>query len=479
MSAADQTLQLTLRVAPPKQAPVQFTVARAAALVVSDVTMFVVSSILAFSIIHHHVSFGFLQGTPLYSVLAYMLIWLVTFERVGLYRRSFAFSTRDEFYYTVTALFLGILPQLVLFTIVPSLSTSRLELVLATAIAVVLVGGSRAVIHATRNVMARHTPDRIAIVGKGERIAAVAQAIGHVEGREVLRLDVGDIDATVDGVSPTADSALDEIPWFRTARQWGCDTLMLTEMLPPNIMPMFLEIAAQQRIRVAFAPPRVQCHSYSLSMSTDGQQALIIPSQLRACTPFARLLKRVMDFAIALFALLITSPIMAAAAFAVWLESPGPILYRQVRVGRNGKTFQIMKFRSMKVDAESSTGPVWATVGDDRTTRVGHFIRRTSIDELPQIFNVLRGDMSIVGPRPERPVFVKEFRRLLPRYDERHLVRPGITSLSHVNMRRVVDPSAAGERLSYDLFYVEHWSIFLDLSIVFKTALEVLFQRAA
>jgi lipopolysaccharide/colanic/teichoic acid biosynthesis glycosyltransferase len=172
-------------------------------------------------------------------------------------------------------------------------------------------------------------------------------------------------------------------------------------------------------------------------------------------------------------------PIMALAALAIWLESGSPILFRQQRVGRGGKTFDILKFRSMKPDAESSTGPVWASERDDRTTKVGAFLRRTSIDELPQLFNVMFGEMSVVGPRPERPVFVNEFRRLLPRYDERHLVRPGITGWSQVNMRRVLQPTEAGEKLSYDLFYVEHWSLFMDMSVIFKTAVEFLFHRAA
>jgi lipopolysaccharide/colanic/teichoic acid biosynthesis glycosyltransferase len=170
---------------------------------------------------------------------------------------------------------------------------------------------------------------------------------------------------------------------------------------------------------------------------------------------------------------------MLVVAIAIYLESGGPVLYRQERIGQDGSVFDILKFRSMRKDAESATGAVWAKSNDARVTKVGRFLRRTSLDELPQIFNVLRGQMSIVGPRPERPVFVEHFRDAIDRYDERHLVRPGITGLSHVHMNRDVDQSAIGQRLEYDLFYIEHWSPMMDLSIVFKTGCEFLLHRIA
>jgi exopolysaccharide biosynthesis polyprenyl glycosylphosphotransferase len=388
-------------------------------------------------------------------------------------------SVKDEFYYTVAALILGVLPQLAVYTAFPQIPISRVGLMLSAAFAIVAVGGARAVAHAVRNVAKARRPRRIAIVGSGTRVGMVAESLNIVDGTEVLRLDVSDIDNTVKSVNLGTDAMLDDIDWFRAAKAWGCDTLLLTEVLPPHVMPHILEVAAQRHIKVAFAPPRVQCHAYSLTLTTDGRQALIVPSQLRACTPSARLLKRLLDLSLAIPATIVFAPVMGVAALAVWLESGGPILFRQQRVGRGGKTFPIFKFRSMKQDAEAATGPVWASAGDDRTTKVGAILRRTSIDELPQLFNVLCGHMSVVGPRPERPVFVNEFRRLLPRYDERHLVRPGITGWSQVNMRRVLQPTEAGEKLSYDLFYVEHWSLFMDLSVIFKTAVEFLFHRAA
>jgi exopolysaccharide biosynthesis polyprenyl glycosylphosphotransferase len=207
--------------------------------------------------------------------------------------------------------------------------------------------------------------------------------------------------------------------------------------------------------------------------------ALLYPRSLAICTPGAEAARRFFDLAIAIPALILLAPLFLVVSLAVLLDSGGPVLYRQTRVGRLGKNFDIIKFRTMRPDAERATGPIWAQAGESRTTRIGRFLRRTSIDELPQLLNVLRGEMSIVGPRPERPFYVEQFRKILPRYDERHLVRPGITGWSHVHMRRNVDTSAIGERLSYDVFYLEHWSIFMDLTIIAKTAAEFLFHSAA
>jgi lipopolysaccharide/colanic/teichoic acid biosynthesis glycosyltransferase len=169
---------------------------------------------------------------------------------------------------------------------------------------------------------------------------------------------------------------------------------------------------------------------------------------------------------------------MLLVAAAISIEDGEPVLYRQERVGRDGKTFQILKFRSMGLNAEKD-GATFATVGDARVTRVGKFIRRTSLDELPQLFNVLKGDMSIVGPRPERPVFVNQFEEKYPRYAERHLMPPGITGWSQVYGKRVVGFDDVPDKLRGDLFYVENWSLFMDVAVCLKTAAEVLFHKAA
>jgi Undecaprenyl-phosphate glucose phosphotransferase len=174
--------------------------------------------------------------------------------------------------------------------------------------------------------------------------------------------------------------------------------------------------------------------------------------------------KRVIDIVLASVALLITGPLLLLVAAIIKLTSPGPVLYRQERMGLDGRTFQMLKFRSMQTDAEDDTGPVWAARGDGRRTVIGTLLRRTSLDELPQLFNVLKGEMSLVGPRPERPVFIEEFRKQIPRYMLRHKVKAGLTGWAQVNGWR--GDTSIEKRIECDLFYIENWSLFFDLRIL-------------
>jgi len=182
---------------------------------------------------------------------------------------------------------------------------------------------------------------------------------------------------------------------------------------------------------------------------------------------FARVAKRATDLVLGTAALVLAAPLMAVLAVAVRLSGPGPILFRQTRAGLGGRPFAMLKFRTMRPDAERETGPVWAARGDERCTRVGRFLRRWSLDELPQLFNVLAGDMSLVGPRPEREVFVEQFRRQLPGYTERHRVKAGMTGWAQVNGWR--GNTSLRHRLACDLYYIANWSLALDLKILLLT----------
>jgi exopolysaccharide biosynthesis polyprenyl glycosylphosphotransferase len=188
--------------------------------------------------------------------------------------------------------------------------------------------------------------------------------------------------------------------------------------------------------------------------------------------------QRTTDIVLSLALLLFTLPLMLLTAALVRLDSPGPALYRQERVGLHGRTFTLLKFRSMRTDAEAC-GPVWAAQRDPRITRIGSFIRLVRIDELPQLINVLRGEMSFIGPRPERPHFVAQLERTLPFYRERALVKPGLTGWAQVNLPYGASVEDAREKLSYDLYYVKHRSLLLDLLILIATVRVVLFQRGA
>lgn len=189
------------------------------------------------------------------------------------------------------------------------------------------------------------------------------------------------------------------------------------------------------------------------------------------------IVKRLEDLVLAVAFLLLALPVLPLIALGVKLSSPGPVLYRQERVTWNGERFAMLKFRSMPVGVESDTGPVWATAGEQRATRFGAFLRRYSLDELPQLLNVLRGQMSIVGPRPERPEFVDRFRRDIPGYMQKHLVKAGITGWAQVNDLR--GDTDLAERIQYDLYYIEHWSVWLDLRIIGLTLLHLARSRHA
>jgi exopolysaccharide biosynthesis polyprenyl glycosylphosphotransferase len=190
---------------------------------------------------------------------------------------------------------------------------------------------------------------------------------------------------------------------------------------------------------------------------------------------------RLFDLVVAGVVLTMAVPIMLAAALAILIESRGrgPVLYKQKRVGRNGQTFEILKFRSMRVGAEKSGNAQWATVNDARATRVGGFIRKSRIDELPQVLNVLRGDMSFVGPRPERPEFVQQLEKTIPYYRLRHSVNPGITGWAQIHYPYGASERDAREKLRYDLYYIKNFGSSLDIQILVNTAAVVLWGRGA
>ncbi len=204
---------------------------------------------------------------------------------------------------------------------------------------------------------------------------------------------------------------------------------------------------------------------------------LIFSDGFRA-SRLTRFVKRMLDLSFSIILAICTLPLMLATAIAITLDSAGPALYSQERVGENGRVFKIYKFRSMRSDAERGT-PVWARDRDDRITRVGRFIRNTRLDELPQLWNVMRGDMSFVGPRPERPFFVEQLAREIPFYLQRHAVRPGLTGWAQVKYQYGSTVEDAMEKLRYDLYYIKHLSVFFDLTIVLDTVKVILFGKGA
>jgi len=194
-------------------------------------------------------------------------------------------------------------------------------------------------------------------------------------------------------------------------------------------------------------------------------------------TTFMRFYKRVLDLLTSFVGMLLFAPLFPLIALIVKLDSPGPVFFKQIRVGERTREFWVYKFRTMRQDAEAATGAVWATVDDPRITRVGNFLRKSRLDEVPQLFNVFNGDMSIVGPRPERPEFVERLSENIPYYAKRHFMKPGVTGWAQVCYPYGASDKDALEKLRYDLYYIKNYSVMLDLIIILETIKVVLFGR--
>jgi sugar transferase (PEP-CTERM system associated) len=211
--------------------------------------------------------------------------------------------------------------------------------------------------------------------------------------------------------------------------------------------------------------------------------AMVRPSWLIFTGPgrkarFASLSRTIVHRFAALVGAILSLPIVIVTAILIKLDSRGPIFYKQERVGKNGKAFTLIKFRSMRVDAEAD-GPVWASKGDDRTTRIGRIMRKIRVDEIPQFWNILRGEMSFVGPRPERPHFVAQLAQEIPYYEQRHLIAPGLTGWAQIKYPYGASIEDARQKLQYDLFYIKNYSLVFDAIILFETIKIILFGRGA
>jgi exopolysaccharide biosynthesis polyprenyl glycosylphosphotransferase len=230
------------------------------------------------------------------------------------------------------------------------------------------------------------------------------------------------------------------------------------------------ELAAlceMELIQFKVVPSYFSIHVSGLRLETLSGIPILGVSRLPLDRMFNRLIKRAIDIVGAVVGLVLSAPLIAIFGALVYLESPGPILYRQRRLGRNGKTFHILKIRSMRLDAEKDGEVGWSTKDDPRRLRIGAVIRKWNIDEVPQFWTVLKGEMSLVGPRPERPELIRNFKHKIPHYHARHTVKPGITGWAQVNGLR--GDTDLNERISHDLYYVEHWSLLFDLQTMFLT----------
>jgi sugar transferase (PEP-CTERM system associated) len=305
---------------------------------------------------------------------------------------------------------------------------------------------------------------RVLIVGSAANAARIEEAIGS------LRPGV----FVVAGITP-ADAAAGLSPQrLRQERVWG---VVVTSEARGSVPPAGLLRSKRAGYRIFSDVEFREQQLRRIDLDHLEPDWMLFADGL-ACSRVEMAARRLGDILVSLLLLIATLPVMALTAALIRLESRGPVLYRQERVGLQGRPFTLLKFRSMQIDAEAR-GPAWAAQRDPRVTRVGAVIRRLRIDELPQLINVLKGEMGFVGPRPERPHFVDQLAEVIPFYRDRACVKPGITGWAQVNYPYGASIEDARQKLSYDLYYVKHRNLFLDLLILFATVRVILFQEGA
>lgn len=362
----------------------------------------------------------------------------------------------------------------------PSLVIGRGVFLIAALLVLLLVSGWRVMFEwVSRRVAPR---ERLLLVGTGAAAVTLARELfdrRHELGVEIVGFidhDPARLGAPV--LNPGVIGTIEDIPSIVRAR--GVDRVVVSLADARGRLPMD-KLLEMKLDGVSFD------HLASIYEAYTGKIAVenLRPSWLIFSPGFrkSRVLsaaKRLIDVVAATLGLVLAAPVMALIVAAVKLTSPGPVLYHQRRVGQHGRIFTLHKFRSMHENAEAATGPVWASKeGDARVTAVGRFLRRTRLDELPQLWNVLKGDMSFVGPRPERPEFVAELTRQIPFYGQRHIVRPGLTGWAQVRYTYGASIEDALQKLQYDLFYIKNLSIALDLFIILGTIKTVILRKGA
>jgi sugar transferase (PEP-CTERM system associated) len=332
--------------------------------------------------------------------------------------------------------------------------------------------------------LARQVAPRERLLIVGTNPAAVALAREIFERRQELGVEIVgfvDSDRAMIGapvLNPGVIGTIEDIPSIVRARSVDRVVVSLADARGKLPMDKLLEMKLDG---VSFAHLASVYEDYTGKIAVENLRPswVIFSSGFRKSRVVATI-KRAMDVGIAAVGLIVGAPLMALVALAVRLSSPGPVMYHQRRVGQHGRVFTVHKFRSMRENAEAATGPVWASrSGDPRVTAIGPFLRRSRLDELPQLWNVLKGDMSFVGPRPERPEFVSELTREIPFYPQRHVVRPGLTGWAQVRYTYGATTEDALQKLQYDLFYIKNLSLALDFYIIVETIKTVILQKGA
>lgn len=401
-------------------------------------------------------------------------IFLLIFQSLGLYVRPQIGSFSDKIPRIVRGILLGTLVAAALaFALRTDPPFSRITVVLSVATVLLLVLLERYALFRWEWRLARHRQavNRVVIAGT-DAIAAHLKKALQQEPRLGARV-VAFFHAAAGEVHPDippelVKGSLEDLRGFLAAGQ--ADQLILTDTAIGHArMVELILLCEQDLVKFTFVPDLLYIMTGSVDMQTIADIPLLGVSRWPLDNFWNRLLKRAEDVLGAFCGLLLTAPLLLGLAALIKRDSPGVVFYRQERCGESGKRFWLVKFRTMVEDAEAETGPIWAVANDPRCTRFGAFLRRYNLDELPQLWNVLKGEMSLVGPRPERPWFVEQFKEEIGRYMWRHASRPGLTGWAQVNGLR--GNTDLRERIKYDLYYLENWSLAFDFKILLKTFL--------
>ena len=391
-----------------------------------------------------------------------------------LYHRQRATSHIDEFYAIFGAASVGTIMAFAFISLIfkSELDYPRLMMVYTWVLTILLVWLGR-VIHARFQwgLQARGFNEaRLIIVGAGEVGRMILQKIRQSPGlgyTVVGFVDDRDPPSNVLGVEVLGST--DDLPRLIESHDIGEVIIAMPEASHQEILSIITR-CEREKVSIKVFPDVFQIMASEVSIGDLNGLPLLTVNDI-ALHGWRLALKRSIDILGSAVVLMILSPIMMLVAILIKLDSPGSVFYAQERMGLDAKSFMMLKFRSMRLDAEAQSGPVWATEDDPRRTRIGAFIRRFSIDELPQLMNVLIGEMSLVGPRPERPVFVEQFKKSIPRYMDRHKEKAGMTGWAQVNGLR--GDTSIIERTKYDVWYIEHWSLLLDFKILLRTVVSV------
>lgn len=410
------------------------------------------------------------------KAVIFLAIMLVVMTALGLYQREPKEGQWGYFPRLWVSFFIGLAVMSLVFYLVPSLFLGRG--IFGAAFIVGLAGVSAARLLYIKLADHDATKRRVLVLGTGSRALKVDELERAARGRAPFQV-VGYLPYGADDVTAHARVLPDRATLGEVVRKYRVEEVVVAIRDRRGKLPMQDLLACRLAgVPVVDLPAFFERETGRIQLETLNTSWLVFSDGFQQ-TLFQQVTKRVFDVVVSTLLLTLAGPLMLLVAYLIGREDGGPVFYKQERVGQNGKAFHLIKFRSMRVDAEQDGVPQWAQKNDGRVTRIGRIIRKLRIDELPQVFNVLRGDMSFVGPRPERPYFVDQLARQIGYYNVRHTVKPGITGWAQIRYPYGASIEDAIQKLQYDLYYVKNNTLFLDIIILFQTAQVLLWNDGA